>query len=433
MRILLVSLYELGHQPLQVAAPAAALLAAGHDVKALDLSVENWDEDAVEWADRVALSVPMHTAARLAVSASERLGGRRPHCFYGLYAPVVADRGAPAFGGEFTAALVAWAGDAGTRPAGSGCIDLARSEWHLPARHLLPPLEHYSHLEIGGDHRLAGYVEASRGCVHRCRHCPIPIVYDGRIRVDPVASVMADIDQLVGAGARHITFGDPDFLNGPQHAQRVVEAFAARFPDVTFDCTVKVEHVLRHHDVWPHFAAAGCLFVVSAVECLNDGILELLDKGHTAAEAAKAVDVLRSAGIEPHPSFLPFTPWTSLDDVADVALFVGDHELALDPVQLSVRLLLPPGSLLLDLAETGPHLDGYDRDRLTWRWRSADPAVDRLHTRLAALVEAGVERPAAAVLDDAAAEIAAATGRPIDGMSAGALRSGPRLTEPWFC
>src|SRR6266513_772810 len=89
MRVLLVSTYELGHQPLHVASPAAALRAAGHDVRALDLSVLAYAAALVDWAERVAFSVPMHTAMRLAVAAAERMTAQRPElpiCFYGLYA-----------------------------------------------------------------------------------------------------------------------------------------------------------------------------------------------------------------------------------------------------------------------------------------------------------------------------------------------------------
>src|SRR5207302_8499727 len=110
--------------------------------------------------------------------------------------------------------------------------------------------------------------------------CPVPVVYDGRIRVTAEPTVVDDVAQLVAMGARHITFGDPDFLNAPQHSLRVVREVHERFSDLTFDCTTKVEHVLRHADVWPELAAAGCLFVVSALEILNDEILRRLDKGH---------------------------------------------------------------------------------------------------------------------------------------------------------
>src|SRR3990170_3586500 len=121
MRVLLVSTYEMGHQPLHVASPAAALRAAGHDVACLDLSVQLWDPTAVESADAVAFSVPMHTAMRLAMRAAEQVRRARPDvpiCFYGLYAPVSRDLTVGrladhVFAGEYEPALLAWAGGLG--------------------------------------------------------------------------------------------------------------------------------------------------------------------------------------------------------------------------------------------------------------------------------------------------------------------------------
>ncbi|MCA1843882.1 MAG: radical SAM protein, partial [Actinobacteria bacterium] len=336
MRLLLVSTYELGHQPLHLAAPAAALRAAGHDVRTLDTSVEPWTREPVDWADAVAFSVPMHTAMRLALRAAAAVRAARPHvpiCLYGLYATVsrdmtlgpagVADH---AIAGEYEESLVAWA--AGLASSGSAVIDLGRHRpAGVPVREGLPPLGRYAHLALAGDERPVGYVEASRGCVHRCKHCPVPVVYDGRIRIVPEDVVLADVEALVESGAQHITFGDPDFLNGPHHSRRVVAAMHERWPELTFDCTVKVEHILRHEDLWAEFAAAGCLFVVSAFETVNNETLVRLDKGHTAAEAAVAVNLLRRHGIEVRPSFLPFTPWTTLDEVADIVDFVAALDL----------------------------------------------------------------------------------------------------------
>src|SRR3954465_15503481 len=213
MRVLLVSTYELGHQPLHVASPAAALRAAGHEVRCVDLSVEPWRD--VGWAEKVAFSVPMHTAMRMAVRAAEAIRASRPElpiCFYGLYAPVSRDRtlGRVAdrlIAGEYEPALVRWAGGDDATP--EPLIQLDRGSFQLPARDLLPPLERYAHLALGGEERPVGYVEASHGCVHTCRHCPVPTVYDGRIRIVGADSVLQDIEQLVAMGARHITFGDP--------------------------------------------------------------------------------------------------------------------------------------------------------------------------------------------------------------------------------
>ena len=415
MRILLVSTYELGHQPVHLAAPAGALRAAGHDVRCVDLGIDPWDPAVLEGMDGVAIAVPMHTATRLAQQIVHDI--HVPVVRYGLY-------GDPGFQAEHVGPLLEWASSwRGTAPSGVPRHNNAMRA--LPARDLLPPLDRYAQLAVDGTTRLAGAVEAGRGCASRCRHCPVPAVYDGRTRIVAVDDVVADVAQLVDLGAEHITFADPDFLSGPHHARRVVDAVHDAFPSLTFDVTTKVELVLRHMDLWASFADAGCLFVTSAFECVDDDVLRILDKGHTAADAARAVAVLRDAGIDVRPSLLPFTPWTTHRSLLDLARFVDEHDLAgsIDPVHWSIRLLLPPGSLLLDVPELQPHLTGYDAELLGHQWRSADPAMDDLQRELAALVECDTTD---------FADVCAAIGAPAPAPWTPA-DARPHLTETWFC
>ena len=403
MKTLLISTYDLGHQPLHIASPAASLRRAGHTVRCRDLSVQEWDESDIEWADAVAFSVPMHTAMRLALGAVNRIRRSRPDmpvCLYGLYAHIE-DRacGGPAvhtISGEYERGLLGWARSISDSEPGAPrgqVVDLGRQQFQAPARDGLPGLDHYSQLAIGGERRLAGYVEASHGCAHRCGHCPVPAVYDGKVRVVGEDVVLEDIANLVSMGARHITFGDPDFLNAPRHSLRVVRSMHERFPELTFDCTTKVEHILRHEGIWPEMAGAGCLFVVSALECMNDQILARLDKGHTAREAGLAVELLRSHGIEPRPSFLPFTPWSDFQDIFDILDFVAENDLVdnVDPIQYTIRLLVPRGSLLLGDSGFRSLLGDFDAGRLTYTWRSADPRLDVLQRQLLEIAERAAE------------------------------------------
>ncbi|MEA3020874.1 MAG: hypothetical protein QOI47_2398 [Actinomycetota bacterium] len=410
MRVLLISTYELGHQPVHLAVPAGELRARGHDVTCLDLSVDAWDPAVLDGIDRVAISVPMHTAMRLAQEILPQI--HVPVALYGLY-------GSPPFQGEYLAPLVEWIDG-----AGSGALPAATGA--LPARDLLPPLDRYAKLAVGDDVRLAGTVEAGRGCISRCRHCPVPAVYDGRTRIVAVADVVADVAQLVALGAEHISYGDPDFLSGPAHARRVVDAVHAAFPKLTFDITTKVELALRHRDLFAAFADAGCLFVISAVECVDDNVLRILDKGHTAADASAAVTMLRRHGIEPRPSLMPFTPWTTREALVALTDWVAAHDLpgSIDPVQWSIRLLLPDGSLLLDEPTLQPHLTGYDHELLGHQWRAADPAMDVLQQRIAAIVEdgAGFDEVRALVRDE-----------PVARGHWTATCDRPHLTESWFC
>ncbi len=444
VQTLLLSTYELGHQPLHAAKATSALLAAGHEVRCVDVTIDALDAETVDWADRVAIAVPMHTAMRLALRVAATIRARRPElplCFYGLYAPVSRDLTVTSavdavIAGEYEPGLVAWVGGEDPGPP----IQLARAAARTPARHLLPPLDRYTRLAVGEEERLVGSVEASRGCSHRCRHCPVPVVYDGRVRPVDLAAVLSDIDQVVEAGARHVSFADPDFLNAPLHARRVVAALHESHSSLTFDCTIKVEHILRHSDILPELAEAGCAFVVSAFESTNDTILAYLDKGHSVADASKAIVALRQYGIEVRPSWLPFTPWTTPDDLIDLIDFVVAHDLVanVDPVQYTIRLLLPEGSLLFGQAAMEPHLGKYDAERLGWTWSHPDPMIDRLQQELAALVEARMEQGASATFEEIKTLVRSranghATPPSLGSVSKGAVGDRAHLTEPWFC
>ena len=448
MRVLLISCYELGHQPLHVASAAAFLRAAGHRVSAVDLSVQSLDEANLDAPELVAIAVPMHTAMRLAVPVARALRERRGAdvriALFGLYAPLCGPALEPGLidtllGGEYEQALVGLA-DGHPDPRS---IVLDRLHFPLPARDLLPPLDRYTRLLVGGEERLTGYVEATRGCVHRCRHCPVPAVYDGRIRVWQREVLVDDVVRLWEDGMRHLTFGDPDFLNAVPHAMAVARAVHERCPELTFDVTTKVEHILEHPRAVAELRDLGLLFVVSAVESTSPRVLELLDKGHSADDALEALRICRSLGIELRPSLLPFTPWSTLRDQIELLDMIAGNELvdSVDPVQLSIRLLVPPGSLLLALPEMRTHLRGYDPAGFSHLWQHPDPVMDTLQTEIAALVaadaDAGVPpRSTHAAIRRLTARAAADSGLPWpDAARELPPQRGapPRLSEPWFC
>ncbi len=434
-RTLLLSTYELGHQPLHLASPLAFFAAAGIEARAIDLAVEPLDERAVGEAAFIAIAVPMHTALRLGAEVGARCKALNPRahlCYYGLYAPLnreylVAHGADSIIGGEYEAALVELAGG-GTAPD----VSLDRLKFVPPARASLPGLARYARLETADGERLAGYLEASRGCLHHCRHCPIPPVYGGRFFVVPLDVVVADAAAQVAAGARHLTLGDPDFLNGPKHALAVARALHAAHPTVTFDVTVKVEHILLHRELFAELGALGCAFVVSAVESLSDRVLAILDKGHTRADVDRALEVLDGAGVPLRPTFVPFTPWTTLEDYLALLDWIDARGLVehVDPIQLAIRLLIPPGSLLLAHPETQPHLGALEPARLSYAWTHPDARMDRLAHDVFAAVEAGASFAAVRALAEAAAQRPPSAepivhktvrGRP------------PRLSESWFC
>jgi radical SAM superfamily enzyme YgiQ (UPF0313 family) len=455
--ILLIACYELGHQPLAMAWPAAFLEREGFRPALLDLSVESFDPERAGRAQLVAISVPMHTALRLGVMAAGRVRAVNPSChivFHGLYAALNADyllaHGADSVAaGEAEAALVdlARALESGgdrpvrgvTRRGAPARPRLEKLAFCVPSRDRLPPLDRYARIDRGGRLEPAGYVEATRGCRHHCRHCPIPPVYEGRFFVVPAGTVLADIRQQVEAGATHITFGDPDFLNGPGHTLAVARAMHAEFPGLTFDVTAKVEHLLRHRRHLPELGRLGCAFIVSAVESLSDAVLGHLDKGHTRADVLAALRLVREAGIDLRPTWVAFTPWTGLPDYREMLDFLAEEDLVdhVDPVQLSIRLLVPPGSLLARSPAMTPHLGPLVARDFAYSWAHPDPRMDRLHASAAALVAEAAGRgedPAVTYgrLCRLADEAAGMVPRAPVGLRADRRRPA-HLTEPWFC
>lgn len=449
MHVVLISPYELGRQPFGLAEPAAWLRRAGFQVACLDLSLQRLDAEVLREAQMVALYLGMHTATRIAVEALPRIQTLAPRaelCAYGLYAPVnevlLRSLGVGTIlGGEFEPALVSAAqqiaaGSALTKP--DATVNRNKIAFIKPDRSGLPALQRYAQLRLpDGRRKVVGFTEASRGCKHLCRHCPVVPVYEGRFRIVPTPVVLADIRDQVAQGAQHISFGDPDFLNGPTHAFRTLLALHEEFPKVTFDATIKIEHIVNLGDRLALLKKAGCLFITSAVEAVDDEILAYLRKGHTNRDFETAVALLRRLDIPLAPTFVPFTPWTSLEGYVELLRRLVELELveSVPPVQLTIRLLVPEGSHLLQLPGFRRLVHDFDPSLLGYPWRHRDPRVDRLQQKVQALVaradESGMTRRdvfvrlwtmAHEALGHAAPTLPDNLGEPI-----------PHMTEPWYC
>jgi radical SAM superfamily enzyme YgiQ (UPF0313 family) len=461
LKVLLISTYELGRQPFGLASPAAWLRADGFQTTSLDLSRQSLDEEAVRTARLIAFYLPMHTATRIAVRALERVRTLNPSahlCGFGLYAPV--NSGllrrlgvGTILGGEFEQGLLSLARRLEAGAPGPGLpqvepeISLARQNFLVPYRDDLPPLEKYAHLTLPDDStRVVGYTEASRGCKHLCRHCPVVPVYKGTFRIVQREVVLEDIRRQVTAGAQHITFGDPDFFNGVGHAMQIVEALHREHPVLSYDVTIKVEHLLKHAGRLPALRETGCAFVTTAVESVDDDALRILDKGHTRADFIRLAGLMRGLGLFLVPTFVPFTPWTTLEGYEDllatlIRLGLVEH---VPPVQLTIRLLIPAGSRLLEVlplhnAAIGP----FQQEALSYPWANSDRKVDRLQCDLEAMVQREAKASASRttifgeawkLLQRAMNEDGDEALVPLPLVPPGPARvTIPFMTEPWYC
>jgi radical SAM superfamily enzyme YgiQ (UPF0313 family) len=457
VNIVLISTYELGRQPFGLASPAAWLRKRGHEVACLDLSRQALDEAAVRTAELIAIYLPMHTATRLAAKLLPTLRELNPQvhlCCYGLYAPMNADYlrtlgVATILGGEFEHELVHLAERLQTSqpsddrsPVSSQrepLVSLERLAFEVPDRSELPSIDKYAHLVVpGGGFRLVGSTEASRGCKHLCRHCPIVPVYKGVFRIVSRDVVMQDIRNQVAAGAQHISFGDPDFFNGIRHAMELVEEFHHEFPGVTYDVTIKIEHLRKYEAHLPTLRDTGCLFVISAVEYLDNAVLVALDKGHTREDFLHVVHTFRALGMTLHPTFVPFTQWTTMESYLDLLHVIQAESLIenVASIQLGIRLLIPEGSRLLELGEVRRNIGAFDPESLFYPWKHADSRVDALGETVQTIAAAGDRRKESrSVVFERiwkAAHMATGLHAPILQLSQESAAI-PFLSEPWYC
>jgi radical SAM superfamily enzyme YgiQ (UPF0313 family) len=465
VRVLLISTYDLGRQPFGLASPAAWLRREGVDVDCVDTSRDALTDASIADAGLVAFYLPMHTATRLAAPVIARIRQVNPSArlaAYGLYAPLNAswlrEQGVEeVLGPEAEADLVRLANSqlripppspddsqtrfgetspklvarTAARQAEAGNSRGDRIRLIQPDRSTLPALTRYASLQMpDGSRRVVGSTDATRGCKHLCRHCPIVPVYRGTFRAIPLDVVMDDVRAQVAAGAQHISFGDPDFLNGPTHARRLVEAVATQFPDLTYDVTIKIEHILRHTDMLALLRDTGCLMITSAVESVDDEVLLKLRKGHTRADFINAVEACRHARVALAPTFVPFTPWTTIDGYVDLLEQIDSLHLteAVAPIQLAIRLLVTAESRLMELPDICELVDPFDAQSLTFPWRHRDPRVDELQRAVMEVV-AGASRSARSDVFDRIWTLATGTGRPprVRGLTP------PYMTEGWYC
>lgn len=464
LEILLLACYELGHQPLSLAWPVAALEEAGFSVTPIDLAVEEFPKEIVLQSSLVAIATPMHTAMRIGVSAAQRVRELNPQahiCFYGLYAHLNSEYLFQKFwkdqnflpladsiiSGEYEVPLVQLVealrkdGEltqiAGlSTPRFQGQPYLERIPFSVPNRQSLRSLNNYNHYINGGDPIQAGYAETSRGCLHTCNHCPVVPVYDGRFFVVPAEVVLADIRQQVNSGAAHISFGDPDFLNGPGHVLKIVSTMKKEFPQLTFDFTTRVEHLIKYHSLLPELRSCGASFVISAFESTSNLVLKQLDKGHSVEDMEKALRILKESGLPVRPTWVPFTPWTTLEDYLNMLEWIDDHRLIpnIPMVQYSIRLLIPPKSKLLPGVWNSDWLGPLEAENYIYSWAHPDSRMDELYDRLATLAHRGDYEPKEAFYM-VAREAYKIAKRPIFDFHLGDIgnQEAPRLSEHWFC
>lgn len=208
--------------------------------------------------------------------------------------------------------------------------------------------------------------------------------------------------------------------------------------------TIKVEHLLRYSKHLQTLRDTGCVFVTCAVESLDDEVLSYLDKRHTRQDFLEVVEIFRDIGLRINPTFVTFTPWTTLHSYVELLEVLAEQNLvdAVSPIQYAIRLLVTASSKLLELDAMQEIIDDFDEEKLVYEWAHPDPRMDQLFERVMAAVQEGVShgKPRREIFNqvsklahdalensinansNASAPVVALPGTFI-----------PHLTEPWYC
>ncbi|MFB4212861.1 RCCLKC-tail radical SAM protein [Shouchella sp. 1P09AA] len=416
MKILLVSSFEGGFQPSTIATAATPLIKDGHDVQVLDTYVEGIVESKFEGKDLIAISIPLFDAVHAGVELSKKAAEINPTAhvtFFGQHATINARR----FTGKYSHSSVTgewekplrllaqhlegnYEGDIPGLVTAEHIINethiapcMDRKSFDLPSRSILPSLHKYPQKQINhllGSDQVVGSTEIARGCHHRCLYCSVFAAYGGKVLLIPEDIVINDVRNLVEDGMTHLTFVDADFFNAKYHGIKIIRALNKEFPNLTYDFTTRVDHILENKETLVELRNLGVKFITSALEFPSEQVLDEVAKETSVTDIEDAIWYLKDIGIKLNPTFIMFNPWTSLDDLTHFRSFVDKNDLNqyIDPIQYETRLYLYKGSPLLnqqsiknlDLTEHEFHFD----------WKHPNQEVDELYYEMLTPAEEGI-------------------------------------------
>ena len=428
MKILLLSFYDLGKQPKIISELYEKLDNGSNQIDIVDYSIEEKDLTLDNY-DVLGIYASMHTAS---VLAEQYLRDRKlPNKLFvfGLYANVFSEmfsdfQSIHSFDSDELESLL------------QVQLNPNYSFKHtVPDRTILPSITDYSHIVDGSNNLIAGSVETTYGCKHECTHCPVPIEFKGIFKTFGTEKIITDVTNQVEEGAKHISFNDPDFFNGPKHALKILQLLNEKHPSITYDSTIKVEHILKYPDYFQELKNLNMLFVISAFETTNDHVLNILQKNHSSNDLNKAVELSLENNIDIRPTWMPFSPWTEQNDLISIIKLIENYKLreTVDPIQLTIKLLIPKNSLILKRPEMEEYLLNYDPASFSYAWKYKFPTIDNIQNELFTYVlqhESENEYTQYLGLVDI---LESHTGETLLNPEKYNQRIVPKLSETWFC
>ena len=399
----LVSIFEGGYQPLNALTGLAALRSAGHDTDFIDAYVEGVDIARLSRYDTIIFPVPLFDSLMSAVRICEdleRAGCTAERVMFGQYATINASFLSSRYAdhvvtGEWEAPLISLLNrkrgseepvinvfSRGGEPELTLATKKLRGTMAQPLRDAAPHLSKYPQPQLSrllGAEKVVGGLELTRGCHHKCTYCSVFAAYDGKVVLGDIDTIIADIDALVDQGMEHMTFIDAEFFNATRRSFDALAKIHARHPELTFDFTTRVDHILDNRDRLRELYDHGVRVITSALEWPKEEVLRQVRKEVTVADLKESVHLVQNSGIALNPTFIMFNPWVGLEDFPRFNDFLVETKMEdiVDPVQYETRLHLYKGSPLLE-NETIRALR-LEEHEFHYEWFHSDPRVDELY------------------------------------------------------
>jgi len=428
LKILLLSFYDLGKQPKIISELYKKLDNGSNQIDIVDYSIEEKNLTLDNY-DVLGIYASMHTAS---VLAEQYLRDRKlPNKLFvfGLYANVFSEmfsnfQSIHSFDSDELESLL----EVQLNPNYS-------FKHSVPDRTILPSITDYSHIVDGSNNLIAGSVETTYGCKHECTHCPVPIEFKGMFKTFGTEKIITDVTNQVEEGAKHISFNDPDFFNGPKHALKILQLLNEKHPSITYDSTIKVEHILKYPDYFQELKNLNMLFVISAFETTNDHVLNILQKNHSSNDLNKAVELSLENNIDIRPTWMPFSPWTEQNDLISIIKLIENYKLreTVDPIQLTIKLLVPKNSLILKRPEMKEYLLDYDPSSFSYAWKYKFPNIDNIQNELFTYVLQHESENEYAQYLGLVDILESHTNETLLNSEKYSQRIVPKLSETWFC
>jgi radical SAM superfamily enzyme YgiQ (UPF0313 family) len=204
-------------------------------------------------------------------------------------------------------------------------------------------------------------VISSRGCPFRCYFCASSRIFGGYWRGRSPRNVVEEIKLIHDKfGVKNIEFVDDTFTLNERRVEEICDEILRERLDISWGASSRVDSVNR--ELAEKMRRAGCWVVYLGIESASQEILDATGKRITMNQIAKAVRILKEAGIQVLGSFILGFPEETIETAEQTITLA--KKLDLDYAQFSI--LTPyPGTPLYEYAKQNNMLLTRDWSKFT--------------------------------------------------------------------